>query len=798
MKTTNKIFKYPENSGSTPRVRRCIARNAGVTPELFPFRALAATRSHRSHETDPLVIRRAKMFRDILKYQPVVIREGEVIVGMKTPKPHGSPVFPEINCDWLERDIDLLPTRTNTPFAVSPETRKALVEEVFPYWKNRQVYSQIAAAVPESILRADARGAIYNYFASRTIGHITVAYDKVLTRGITGIQEEVKTAAARLKKGTAGVENKRLFYEAIRISLEAIAAFAHRYANEAATLANSEKDASRKAELLTIAEVCRRVPQNPARNFHEALQSFYFTQLALNLETNGHAISPGRFDQYIYPFYRKSITAGEMAPNTAQELMDLLWIKLDEITLAKDSGESDTSCSYPEFQNLNIGGLTPEGHDAVNDVSYMCLTALEHVRLPQPQLSAQISSKTTPKFLLRCCELLGYGLGMPAMFNSDTMVLGMVNRGKTLKDARTGSINGCVSPNCGGLDRMASSGYFNLAKCLELALCDGRDRFTGEQLGPQTGPPETFSDFTDLLEAFRSQIAHFVKIKVTYDDIVRRIYAEHCPVPVTSALIDDCIAKGIDWHSGGARYNQAVISGVGLGTVTDALSAIRTHVYEKKRLSLAELNQVLDSDFESHDVLYHTLQNKTPHYGNDNDLADELAQLVQRLFSNEVEKYRDYQGGQYWVNLLPTTAHIALGHLTGATPDGRKSGKWLSEGISPVQGHDRKGPTAAANSVGKLDHARCNGNLLNMKVSPQMLKNDDGLHKLAALIRGYFDQGGHHVQFNIVDQKILRQAQEAPELYQNLLVRVAGYSDYFTVLTPDIQNEIMQRTEHRL
>ncbi len=796
MKTTAKIFTYPGKNSATPRVLRCLARNAEVTPELFPFRALAATRSYQQTKNDPLITRRALMYREILESHPVIIQDDELIVGMKTPKPHGSPVFPEINCDWLERDIDILPGRSNTPFAVSPETRKILVEEVFPFWKREQVHSHFAASVPQESIQADEYGVIYNYFASRSIGHITVAYDKVLTRGICGITADVKTALTSLDKHLPEYQQKRLFYEAIIISLEAIVGFAARYATKAEELAAAEDNPIRKAELSQVANVCRRVPMYPARTYQEALQAFYFTQLALNLETNGHAISPGRFDQYIYPFYKKSIQTGETTPEEAQELLDLLWIKLDEITLAKDSGESDTSCSYPEFQNLNIGGLSPDGHDAVNDLSFMCLTALEHVKLPQPQLSAQISAKTSPRFLLRCCELLRYGLGMPAMFNSDTMILGMVNRGKTLRDARSGSINGCVSPNCGGLDRMASSGYFNLAKCLELALTNGRDRLTGEQLGPQTGTPQTFADFADLMEAFRIQIAHFVKIKITYDDIVRKIYADYCPVPVTSALIDDCISQGVDWHSGGARYNQAVISGVGLGTVTDALSAIRTHVYEKKSISMEALNQALDNDFEGYDVLYHTLHNKTPHYGNDDDRADKLAFLVQKLFSDEVEKHRDYQGAQYWVNLLPTTAHIALGNLTGATPDGRKSRKWLSEGISPVQGHDRQGPTAAANSVGKLDHARCNGNLLNMKISPQVLKTDADIQKLAGLVRGYFDLGGHHVQFNIVDHTILRKAQKEPENYRNLLVRVAGYSDYFVVLSRDIQEEILERTEH--
>jgi formate C-acetyltransferase len=374
----------------------------------------------------------------------------------------------------------------------------------------------------------------------------------------------------------------------------------------------------------------------------------------------------------------------------------------------------------------------------------------------------------------------------------------MVKRGKTLEDARSGSVNGCVSPNCDGKDRMASSGYFNLVKCLELALNDGIDRLTGEQLGPKTGSPSKFSTFEEVIDAFQKQVAYFVELKVKYDNIFRDIYAAHCPVLYTSAVIDDCIKKGQDWHSGGARYNQAVISGVGLGTISDALSAVKKHIFDKRNFTMDELIKALDEDFQGHDILRTALLNKTPYYGNDDNHADSLAVLTQKIFCEEVERHRDIQGAKYYVNLLPTTAHIALGKLTGATPDGRRARTWLSEGISPVQGHDKLGPTAIAKSVGKLDHARCNGTLLNMKISPQILKTGEDLQKLAGLIRGYFDLGGHHVQFNIIDEKTLRDAQEHPENYRNLLVRVAGYSDYFVLLSPDIQEEIISRTEHGL
>ncbi|RPJ84210.1 MAG: formate C-acetyltransferase/glycerol dehydratase family glycyl radical enzyme, partial [Acidobacteria bacterium] len=610
--------------------------------------------------------------------------------------------------------------------------------------------------------------------------------------------EDADRAVSRLRQDDEDFAGRCDFLESVRIACNAAVLLSERYAAEASRLAALEPDTARRHELLGVADVCTRVPAAPARNFHEALQSFWFAHLALNLETDGHAFGPGRWDQYLYPYYRHSIDSGELTQEQAQELLDLMWVKFDEITLAKDSGESQTSSSYPDFQNLNIGGLGREGRDQTNELSFMCLTALEHTRLPQPGLSAQVSSKTPPKFLVRCAELLRQGMGMPAMFNADVLTLGMASRGKTLEDARASSLNGCVACFCDGKDRMASSGYFNLAKCLELALGNGVDRLTGERLGSATGDAARFRSFDELLHAFQSQVAHFVAEKVRYDNIVRTVYATYCPVPFTSALIDDCIDRALDWHAGGSHYKIATMSGVAIGTVADALSAIRTHVFENGTVKMAGLAEALDRDWEGYELLRQTLVNKPPHYGNDDDRADQLAEHAPSILCEEVEKHTDVQGAKYYVDLLPTTSHIALGELTGATPDGRRARSPLSEGVSPVQGHDLQGPTAAARSVAKLDHARTNGTLLNMKIDPAALRTEDDLQKLAALIRSYFDHGGHHVQFNIVDRAILEDAMEHPERHRDLIVRVAGYSDYFVLLSRDIQQEILSRTEHQL
>lgn len=785
-------------SGPTARVLCGVARNQSAVAELFPERALSVTRSFRETEGEPLAIRRAKLLCRVLDEHPVVIQEGEAIVGMKTAKPRGSPVFPEINCAWVERDLDSLAARKDTPFFVSDETKRILREEVFPYWRGRQIWDRIVEAVPKEQWRADDRGVLYHYFRSRTIGHFNAGYGKILTRGLSGTRADIARSMAALDRADPARVQKMQFLESVAMVVGGVMAFAARHAAEARRLASLAADPARQAELARVAAICERVPAEPARTFQEALQSFWFVHLVLNLETSAHAFGPGRFDQYLYPFYRHGIDAGEVTEAEAQELLDLLWVKFDEITLAKDAGESQTSSSYPDFQNLNIGGLTREGRDATNDLSFMCLTALEHTRLPQPGLSAQVSSKTPQKFLVRCAEVLGQGMGMPAMFNSDVLVLGMVNRGKTLEDARASSLNGCVACYCDGKDRMASTGYFNLAKCLEFALNDGIDRMTGERLGPPTGDPAGFTSFEDVARAFHRQVAYFVDMKVRYDDIVRDIYATWCPVPFTSAVIEDCIEIARDWHAGGAHYKIATMSGVAVGTVADSLAAIKKHVFADKTCTMAELREALDRNWEGSEILRQTLVNRTPHYGNDDDEADGLAVLTQKIFCGEVEKHRDVQGARYWVDLLPTTAHIALGELTGATPDGRHARAPLSEGVSPVQGHDRRGPTAAARSVAKLDHARTNGTLLNMKVNPQNLKTGEDLHRLAALIRAYFDQGGHHVQFNIIDRKILEDAMAHPERHRNLIVRVAGYSDYFVQLTPDIQREILSRTEHTL
>jgi pyruvate formate-lyase/glycerol dehydratase family glycyl radical enzyme len=559
-----------------------------------------------------------------------------------------------------------------------------------------------------------------------------------------------------------------------------------------------ESNPVRRAELEKISEICRWVPAHPARTFHEALQSFWFVHLILNLETNSYAIGPGRFDQYLYPYYQADVEAGRLSQDQAWELLACLWIKFNELTVVKEGGTAKASTTYADFQNLNLGGQTADGLDATNELSYLCLDVTGRLKLPQPQVSVLISEKTPDRFLLKACEVIRMGFGLPAVFNEDEKVQALLHKGKTLEDARLGGINGCVELNVQGKDNMASSGYLNMPKCLELALNDGVNPATGAQLGPRTGNPRNFASFDGLLQAFRQQLAHAVDLKIIYDGIARQVYAEFCPVPFTSLLISDCMEKGRDYHAGGARYNLPLICGVGTGTMADSLAAIKKLVYTDRKVSLDEIAAALRADFKGYERLRQMLLNGAPKWGNGDNMVDTLGHDTVDLFCNELEKHRNAEGVTYAANMIPTTTHIWFGALTGATPDGRLSGTPLSEGISPVQGMDRNGPTAVVRSMARLDHARCCGTLLNMKFHPSALSGQEGLRKFAHLIRTYFGLGGHHMQFNVVSAETLRAAQEHPEQYRTLVVRVAGYSDYFVRLSRDLQDEIISRTEHGL
>ncbi|MBU1696494.1 MAG: formate C-acetyltransferase/glycerol dehydratase family glycyl radical enzyme, partial [Proteobacteria bacterium] len=520
--------------------------------------------------------------------------------------------------------------------------------------------------------------------------------------------------------------------------------------------------------------------------------------LMLNLESNAYAISPGRFDQYIYPFYQRETATHGIMQDAAQELLNCLWVKFAEMTVVKEAGTAKASNTYADFQNLNIGGVKADGSDGVNDISYMCIEAQSALMLPQPQLSCLISSKSPHEFLLKACTLARKGTGMPAMFNADEIVLSLTEKGKTLEDARNGGINGCVEITGQGNDQMASSGYINLAKCLELALNNGINMLTGKPLGLKTGTPDQFRSIEDIWQAFETQIRYMVDLKHQYDMASKRVFAESCPVLCTSLVVDDCIQKGKDFHNGGSKYSQPMLSGVGMGTVTDAISAIDHFVFGKGTFSMAEIVQAMRENFKDHEAMRNFLWNKAPKFGNDRDEADRNAVRLLTLFVKLLKDYTNDRGISYGADMIPTTTHLPFGVLTAASADGRLAGVPLAEGISPVQGQDLCGPTSVIRSLGKLDHASTTGSLLNMKFTPQTLEGEENLKKFAAMIRTYFDMGGHHMQFNVVSRETLLNAQQHPDAYRSLLIRVAGYSDYFVMLSKDVQDEVISRTTHEV
>lgn len=782
----------------SPRVKKLLDSFYAARPEVFAERAVLVTRAYAQTEGLPMLIRRAKVLAHLLENVTVLIRAGELIVGCKTPAILGSPLYPEIACDWIEAELDTIALREEAPFHVGEETKAALKAEVFDYWRDKQVYNRIMEVLPPAVIQATEEGQFFHYYLNRTIGHITVDYQSVLEKGFLGLKQEVEAELDRLDYEAPGSLKKLHLLRAMRICCDSAIRLAERYAAEADRLAAAESDPARRTELEQIAQICRHVPAHPARTFHEALQAFWFVHLILNLETNGYAIGPGRFDQYLYPYYRADIEAGRLSREQAEELLACLWLKLNELTVVKEGGTAKASTTFNDFQNLNLGGQTVEGQDAVNELSYLCLAVTARLQLPQPQISVLISEKTPDEFVTKASEVISLGFGMPSVFNDDEKVEALLHKGKSLADARLGGINGCVELNAPGKDNMASSGYLNLLKSLELALNNGLNPLTGTQLGPQTGHPAQFATFDDLMEAFRRQLVHAINLKVIYDSLARQVYAQFCPVPFTSLLMDDCLEKGRDYHDYGARYNLPLICGVGTGTIADSLAAIKTVVFEDRKITLTELTDALRANFTGYERLRQLLLKRVPKWGNGDDSVDSLAHRVVDLFCDELAKHRNEEGVPYAANMIPTTTHIWFGFLTGSTPDGRLAQTPLSEGISPVQGMDQNGPTAVVRSMACLDHVRCSGTLLNMKFHPSSLKGEAGLTKFGQLVRTYFKHGGHHMQFNVVSAETLRAAQEHPEDYQNLIIRVAGYSDYFVRLSRDLQDEIISRTEQGL
>ena len=716
----------------TQRVRQLRSRSLQAVESLSSERAELLTEFYQQHRgVTSTPVQRALAFQYLLEHKAVSIFPGELIVGEKSPAPKHAPTFPELCCHTLE-DLDILNSRPKTSFKVNAKTRQAYAEKVIPYWQGRSLRDLIFSEMTEAWKAAYQAGIFTEFMEQRAPGH-TVLDDKIYHKGMLDFQAQIDQQLRQLDYLTdAQAYGKQEQLRAMHIAAGALIRLGQRYAEAARSLVEQETDAGRQAELLRIAEVCAWVPAHAPRNFWEALQYYWFVHLGVTTELNTwDAFCPGRLDQHLLPFYARGLADGSLTRESAEELLQCLWVKFNNQPAPPKVGvTAEESGTYTDFAQINVGGLRPDGSDGVNEVSYLLLDVIEEMRLLQPSSSVQISKKNPDRFLKRAAKIIRTGFGQPSVFNADLIVQELVRMGKTVRDARCGGSSGCIEVGAFGKENYNLTGYFNLPKILEITLHNGVDPRSGLRIGLETGDPRQFTTFEQLFAAFERQVNHFVEIKVRGNNVIERLYARYMPCPFLSLLIDDCISCGKDYHDGGARYNTTYIQGVGVGTMADALSGIKYHVYDQHTLSMAELLEALSNDFAGQERLRQVLLNRTPKYGNDDDYADGLMLRVFEAYFNAVDGRRNTKGGEYHINLLPTTVHVYFGAVTGATPDGRRAGTPLSEGVSPVQGADRHGPTAALRSVAKMDHARTGGTLLNQKFTPQVLASETGLDRL--------------------------------------------------------------------
>ena len=746
---------------------------------------------------DSIPIQRAKAFHYILSNKLICINDGELIVGERGPAPKATPTYPEINLHSLH-DLDILNTREKVWFRVDEETRDIYEKEIIPFWKGKSNRERVMNNMRSEWHNAYNAGIFTEFMEQRAPGH-TVAGDKIYRKGMVDIIFDIKESLSKLDfLNDPKAFDKQEELKAMQIVAEAIILFAIRYSEKLELLAEEEKNVERKSELIQMAKVCQIVPANAPETFHEALQYYWFVHLGVVTELNPwDSFNPGRLDQHLYPFYQKETAAGTLTRDQAVELLQSFWIKFNNHPSPPKVGvTAEESNTYTDFSLINVGGVKADGSDAVNEMSFILLDVIEEMRLLQPSSMVQISKKSPDRFIDRTVKIVRTGFGQPSIFNTDAIIQELVRQGKDIVDARNGGASGCVESGAFGTESYILTGYFNLPKILEITLNNGFDFRTKKQIGLKTGKPELFHTMDDLLQAFRKQVEHFVEIKVAGSNIIEKLFMTHIPTPFLSLIIDDCVANGTDYIAGGSRYNTNYIQGVGMGTVTDSLTAIKYHVFEEKTFNMEQLLEALKNNFNGFEDLHFKLVYETPKYGNDDDRADSQLRDVFETYFNAVNGRKSPRGGDYRINLLPTTCHVYFGSVMQASADGRMEGAPVSEGISPVQGADCKGPTSVIKSAAKIDHLRTGGTLLNQKFTPSFFDGNESIRKVSGLVRSYFRMDGHHIQFNVVDAKTLRKAQKNPENYRDLIVRVAGYSDYFNDLGIDLQNEIINRTEH--
>ena len=827
----------------SPRIQKLVDALYEHMPVIESARAKLITESYKETEGEPIITRRAKAFAHILHNIPIIIRDNELIVGSSTIAPRGCQTFPEFSYEWLEAELDTVATRTADPFEIAEET-KAELKEADKYWKGKTT-SELATSymAPEAIKAIEHN--IFtpgNYFYNG-VGHVTVKYWEVLEIGFEGIMEKAQKELDGCSVGDGNNARKSHFLEAVILSCKAVIDYAGRYAKLAQEMAAQTSDPVRKQELFVIAENCSRVPAKGAQNFYEACQSFWFVQQLLQMESSGHSISPGRFDQYMYPYYKKDMKAGTITREFAQELMDCIWVKLNDLNKCRDAASAEGFAGYSLFQNLIAGGQNKEGEDVTNDLSVMCIQASMHVHLPAPSLSVRVWNGSPHEFLIKAAELTRTGIGLPAYYNDEVIIPALQNRGLSLEDAREYNIIGCVEPQkAGKTEGWHDAAFFNMCRPLELVFSNGMDK--GEMVGIPTGDVTQMKTFDEFFDAYKKQMEYCISLLVNADNAIDVAHAERCPLPFLSCMIDDCLKEGKSVQEGGAVYNFTGPQGFGIANMADGLFAIRKLVYEDKKVSMKELKEALAWNYDkgldaqsagdmtemimkamqkagrnvdastAEGLLktfmgmkpgeqktqrfkeIHDMIDEVPKFGNDIPEVDYFAREVAYTYSKPLQKYNNPRGGKFQAGLYPVSANVPLGGQTGATPDGRYAHTPVADGVSPSAGKDVKGPTAAATSVSRLDHfIVSNGTLFNQKFHPSALSGREGLEKFVALIRGYFDQKGMHMQFNVVDRQTLLDAQEHPEKYKHLVVRVAGYSALFTTLSRSLQDDIIRRTE---
>jgi len=780
------------------RIEKLRTQSRQASPYLSLERALIITEFYK---TNPLgkysaPITRAKAFEYLLVNKKICINEGELIVGERGPEPKATPTYPEVCCHSIQ-DLKILNDREKISFKVSEEVKQKSKEIIIPFWKGKSIRDKIFAQMNQEWINAYEAGIFTEFMEQRAPGH-TVAGKNIWEKGFLDFKREIKKSIENLDFfNDPSAFNKREQLKAMEIAADAIISYAKRHSELAKKLAEKESDLVRRNELEKISEICSRVPAYSPRTFWEALQHYWFIHLGVVTEFNTwDSFNPGRLDQHLYPFFKNDISKGILTKEEAIELLQAFWIKFNNQPAPPKVGvTAEESNTYTDFCNINVGGLKEDGSDGVNELSYILLDVIEEMRILQPSSNVQISKRTPTEFLNRALNIIKTGFGQPSVFNTDAIIQELTRQGKTLIDARNGGASGCVESGAFGKEAYILTGYFNLVKILEITLNNGFDPRTGKQIGLKTGAPTSFKSFNELMTAFSKQINYFINIKIKGNLIIERLWSQ-LPAVFLSIIIEECIKKGLDYHDGGAKYNTSYIQVVGIGSITDCLTSLRYNIFEKKIFSMHEMIEALRKNFEGFEEIRQKMLHKTPKYGNDNDYADVISQEVFNIAYNAVNNRPNTREGVHRINLLPTTVHIYFGKVTGASPDGRKAYMPLSEGISPVQGVDINGPTAVLKSAAKIDHLRTGGTLLNQKFTPQLLSNQSGIEKIAHLIRAYFDMDGHHIQFNVVTAETLKSAQKDPERFEDLIVRVAGYSDYFINLGKDLQDEIIKRTEH--